>query len=243
MTTAQIILYLCGVLTVALGVYAYKRDFGARVEYDTDSILQDMAEYRTYVANQYVQLLMFWLGATEDQEAQVKLTTPAPNENIVSFIYDNLQIETHFNWPFDEMTVKASYQMDDEHVEFRKTFSMPGKCLDEGKLYKFICQVKADYLQMFEITSADVVELIRQIAAISDDAAPSSINKEYFYDKVAGLILALRRVKRLRNNSLVMQSFAGIIRYIWVNDKEGFLNYLGISKEEFLKSAKENKKN
>ena len=53
------------------------------VEQEVSSeLLQHIAEYRSYMVNQWVCLLAFWFNI-KPEDAQTKLLCPAPNQNAV----------------------------------------------------------------------------------------------------------------------------------------------------------------
>ena len=70
-------------------------------------LLQHIAEYRSYMVNQWVCLLAFWFNI-KPEDAQTKLLCPSPNQNAVYFFHENIEVYAFFNWNENTMEVKTS---------------------------------------------------------------------------------------------------------------------------------------
>ena len=91
--------------------------YGEEVEQEVaDELLQHIAEYRSYMVNQWICLLDLWLNIKVD-EAQTKLLCPATNQNAVYFFHENIEVYTFFSWNDNIIKVKTSvFNEDDGYI-------------------------------------------------------------------------------------------------------------------------------
>ena len=221
--------------------------FSNRTEYveesiggDQEGILQSIAEYRTYMINQWLSLLAFWLGIKVD-EAQTKLTCPGFNQNTVYFFHENLEIYAYFNWSEERLTVKTSVFTDEErYLEHEKMFSLEGKDLPTKELNEFINAAREEHYGCFELNESDVIAITQQIKNLakgfpSDDAA-----KNHLFDNMADLMILMRK-KKLRNNKNLMQVYSGLVYWLWNSYGKEFLEYLQLDEEPQDNKTKQEK--
>ena len=89
------------------------------VEQEVSSeLLQHIAEYRSYMVNQWVCLLAFWFNI-KPEDAQTKLLCPSPNQNAVYFFHENIEVYAFFSWNDNTMEVKTSV-FDDHYLHWTK---------------------------------------------------------------------------------------------------------------------------
>ena len=209
---------------------------------DNQDMLQTIADYRTYIINQWVCLLAFWFGI-DVKDAQTKMVCPGYNQNAIYFYYENLEIYAFFNWEEDVMIVKTNvYKEDDGYLTHVKKFSLRNKDLKTKDLFKFIQKAKNEHYGIYELSAADVVSITKQLKIQakgfpSDDAA-----KTHLFNQVADLILLMRQ-KKLRNNRHLFKIYMGFIYWFWNTYSAEFLQYLSVTEEEFMGNDTNNETN
>lgn len=202
-------------------------------EYElTNEAMQQIAECRTYLVNQWICLLAFWFGIKTEQ-AQTKLVAPGPNRNGIYFFFQNIEIYAYFDWEKEQMEVKTSvYDEDDGYITHNKTFSIKNGTLESEKLFEFIYQAKEEHYGIYELSAEDVIGITKQLkisrqAFESEDAA-----KQHLFDNMADLMMLMRQ-KKFRNDKKLIKIYMGLIFWLWQQHGKDFLEYLEMSDEDF----------
>ena len=105
----SILIGFFGLLLVAAVWYLIRKsdETYEEVEQEVPSeLLQHIAEYRSYMVNQWICLLAFWFNI-KPEDAQTKLLCPSPNQNAVYFFHENIEVYAFFNWNDNTMEVKT----------------------------------------------------------------------------------------------------------------------------------------
>ena len=229
----QFLWFIGVVVVLIIGVIVVKRIFEPGEEYElTNDALQQIAECRTYLVNQWICLLAFWFGIKTEQ-AQTKLVTPGPNQNGIYFFYQNLEIYAFFDWETETMTVKTSvYDEDDGYLSHSKVFSIKNGMLESEKLFNFIYQAKEEHYGIYELTAEDVIGLTKQLkiskqAFESEDAA-----LEHLFDNMADFMMLMRQ-KKFRNDKKLIKIYMGLVFWLWQKHGKEFLQFLDVPEEDF----------
>ena len=209
------------------------------VDEESNAVLQHIAEYRTYMINQWVCLLAFWVGI-KTEDAQTKMTCPGYNQNTLYFFHQNLEIYTFFDWNAEVMTVKTSvFQEDRGYTTHEKPFTLSGKDLKTKELFEFIQRAKNEHYNLYDLTADDVVAVTRELKMLSKPFESDEAAKNHLFDHAADLMITMRD-KKLRNNRRLFKVYMGLIFWLWSVYGEEFLTYLNMTEEEFMGVAKEN---
>ena len=157
-----------------------------------DELLQHIAEYRSYMVNQWVCLLAFWFNIKVD-EAQTKLLCPAPNQNAVYFFYENIEVYTFFSWNDNIMKVKTSvFNEDDGYISHEQVFRIANGSLETDRLFNFISQAKKEHYGYYGLSADDVITITKQLKLIPEDKDKDSVKLQYF-DTMAEFMLLMRQ--------------------------------------------------
>lgn len=203
------------------------------IDEESNAALQHIAEYRTYMVNQWICLLGFWFNI-EVKPTQTKLTTPGLNQNGVYFFYENLEVYTLFDWELMKMEVKTSIY--DEHEGYavrKKVFKISDGSLESDKLFNFIYEAKGIVQGMYNITPDEVIGVVKQLKTLSKPFESEEAAKNHFFNQMADLMLLMRQ-KKLRNNHKLLKTYMGLVYYLWSKFGDDFLKFLEISEEEFM---------
>ena len=203
------------------------------VDEEPDAALQHIAEYRTYMINQWICLLAFWFDI-KAEEAQTKLTCPGFNQNTVYFFHENLEVYTFFDWNAEVMTVKTSVFREDEGYQtHEKRFTLAGKDLKTKELFEFIQQAKNEHYDYYDLSAGDVIAITKQLKIAakgfpSDDAA-----KNHLFDHMADLMI-LMRDKKLCNNKGLFKTYMALVYWFWNTYGAEFIQNINMTEEEFI---------
>ena len=230
---------ICIVLLVAGLLFAGWKIYKGFQEYTYEEIpevvlneegLKQVAEYRTYLVNQWICLLAFWFGI-KTEEAQTKLTTPGINQNGVFFFHQNIEVYALFDWDTQKMEVKTNvFDEEKGYATHVKVFSLSDGSLQSDRLHKFILKAKEEHYGVYELSADDVIEITKQLR-ISGEAFPTEeAAKTYLFNNMADLIVMMRK-KNLRNNKKLMQVYMGLIYYLWKQYGDDFLKFLKVEDE------------
>ena len=208
----------------------------------SEALLENMAEYRTYMVNQWLSLLIFWFGINVE-EAETKLTTPGPNKNTVYFFYQNLEIYAYFNWVTEIMTVKTSVYEDEEgYTSDCAVFSISGKDLPTKDLFPFIEKARLTHKGCYELTAADVEDITNSLRVMRNGFSSEDAAKEHLFDQMADLMLLMRK-KKNRGNRKLLKFYMGLLYWFWNSYHDEFLKYLEVPAEDCTDVNKENSEN
>lgn len=222
-------------LAVIIVWYALQRTGEAYEEVEQEvpnELLQHIAEYRTYMINQWICLLAFWFNIQADK-AQTKLLCPAPNQNAVYFFHENIEIYAFFSWNDNTMEVKTSvFDDEDGYIAHDKVFSISNGSLETDKLFDFILQAKKEHYDYYDLSADDVIAITKQLKFIPKDNNTDAVKLQYF-DTMADLMILMRQ-KKNRNNRKLLKTYMGLVHFLWQTYGEDFLKYLGMTEEEFV---------
>ena len=124
-----------------------------------DELLQHIAEYRSYMVNQWVCLLAFWFNI-KPEDAQTKLLCPSPNQNAVYFFHENIEVYAFFNWNDNIMEVKTSvFDEEDGYISHDQVFRIANGSLETDKLFNFISQAKKEHYGYYDLSADDVITI------------------------------------------------------------------------------------
>ena len=203
------------------------------IDEESNDALQHIAEYRTYMVNQWICLLGFWFNI-EVKPTQTKLTSPGLNQNGIYFFYENLEVYTLFDWELMKMEVKTSiYDEHDGYAVRKKIFKISDGSLESDKLFNFICEARGIVQGMYNITPDEVIGVVKQLKTLSKPFESEEAAKNHFFNQMADLMLLMRQ-KKLRNNHKLLKTYMGLVYYLWSKFGDDFLKFLEVSEEEFM---------
>ena len=192
------------------------------VEQEVSSeLLQHIAEYRSYMVNQWVCLLAFWFNI-KPEDAQTKLLCPSPNQNAVYFFHENIEVYAFFSWNDNTMEVKTSvFDEDDGYISHDQVFRIANGSLETDKLFDFISQAKKEHYGYYDLSADDVITITKQLKLLPEDINKDAVKLQYF-DTMAEFMLLMRQ-KKNRNKSKVaefrkmtdLNEFANILKPIY----------------------------
>jgi hypothetical protein len=198
---------------------------------DPEAAIQQIAEYRTYMVNQLVCLIAFWLKV-QPQELQTKLLTPQFNQNVVIIYYENFEVTASFFWETYTVLIKTSIYSDEgEYIEDQKAFNISNNIFENEKLYNFINAAIVRYRNETEVTVEDLGYIIQQLKIQAEGFESEDAAKTYLFNYMSDLMLLMRR-KKNRNNKKLMHTFAGLVYWLWNVYGNEFLEFLDISEDE-----------
>ena len=200
-------------------------------------LLQHIAEYRSYMVNQWVCLLAFWFNI-KPEDAQTKLLCPAPNRNAVYFFHENIEVYAFFSWNDNIMKVKTSvFNEDDGYISHEQVFRIANGSLETDRLFDFISQAKKEHYGYYDLSADDVITITKQLKLIPEDKDKDAVKLQYF-DTMAEFMLLMRQ-KKNRNNRKLFKTYIGLVHFLWQNYSEEFLKYLDMTEEQFLNIQKD----
>jgi hypothetical protein len=200
---------------------------------DPEAALQQIAEYRTYMVNQWLCLLSFWLNI-KPEEAKTKLLTPNYNQNVLYFYYENLEVAASFFWDDYVVVVKTSvYKEDGGYIELQKTFKFNSNVFDNDGMYKFIQEAINAHHEEYELTEDDMIGVIKQLKIAAKGFESEDAAREHLFNYMADLIIVMRQ-KKNRTNKKLTTTFAGLMFWLWNVYGDEFLKFLDVTEEEFL---------
>ena len=208
------------------------------VEQEVSSeLLQHIAEYRSYMVNQWVCLLAFWFNI-KPEDAQTKLLCPSPNQNAVYFFHENIEVYAFFSWNDNTMEVKTSvFDEEDGYISHDQMFRIANGSLETDKLFDFISRAKKEHYGYYDLTADDVITITRQLKLLPKDANQDAVKLQYF-DTMAEFMLLMRQ-KKNRNNRKLFKIYMRLVDFLWQNYSEEFLKYLDMTEEQFLNIQKD----
>ena len=200
---------------------------------DPEAALQQIAEYRTYMVNQWLCLLAFWLNIKPD-EAKTKLLTPNYNQNVLYFYYENIEVAASFFWDDYVVIVKTSvYKEDGGYIELQRTFKFNSNVFDNDGMYKFIQEAINAHHEEYELTEDDMIGVIKQLKIAAKGFESEDAAREHLFNYMADLIIVMRQ-KKNRTNKKLTTTFAGLMFWLWNVYGDEFLKFLDVTEEEFL---------
>ena len=208
------------------------------VEQEVSSeLLQHIAEYRSYMVNQWVCLLAFWFNI-KPEDAQTKLLCPSPNQNAVYFLHENIEVYAFFSWNDNTMEVKTSvFDEEDGYISHDQMFRIANGSLETDKLFDFISRAKKEHYGYYDLTADDVITITRQLKLLPKDANQDAVKLQYF-DTMAEFMLLMRQ-KKNRNNRKLFKIYMRLVDFLWQNYGAEFLKYLDMTEEQFLNIQKD----
>ena len=227
----------CLVLFIGAAVWYLIRKseepYGEEVEQEVaDEFLQHIAEYRSYMVNQWICLLAFWFNIKVD-EAQTKLLCPAPNQNAVYFFHENIEVYAFFSWNDNIMKVKTSvFDEDDGYISHEQVFRIANGSLETDRLFDFISRAKKEHYGYYGLSADDVITITKQLKLLPKDANQDAVKLQYF-DTMAEFMLLMRQ-KKNRNNRKLFKIYMRLVDFLWQNYGAEFLKYLDMTEEQFL---------
>ena len=204
--------------------------FGGGEAEQPEEYFEQIAEHRTYMVNQWVTLLGFWLN-TEVTKEMVKLTMPDYNLNLLYFYHDDMEIATYFDWGKDIMVVKATVYNDMEGYWCRTAmFSMKNKVFENDKLYKFIQVAQMAHYDQHELSAEDVIDVAKEIKNLNQPFQDDAAAKRYYFNVMADLVM-LARKKKFRRDKKFMKIYASLFHHMWNTTGEEFIEFLNSEDE------------
>ena len=203
----------------------------------SSELLQHIAEYRSYMVNQWVCLLAFWFNI-KPEDAQTKLLCPSPNQNAVYFFHENIEVYAFFNWNSNTVEVKTSvFNEDDGYISHDQVFRIANGSLETDKLFNFISQAKKEHYGYYDLSADDVITITKQLKLLPKDANQDAVKLQYF-DTMAEFMLLMRQ-KKNRNNRKLFKIYMRLVDFLWQNYGAEFLKYLDMTEEQFLNIQKD----
>lgn len=231
--------FLIIVVVILLGYFVLK-GFGIGIEQDEEVLsgdpeaaLQQIAEYRTYMVNQWLCLLAFWLEI-KPEDAKTKLLTPNYNQNVLYFYYENIEVAASFFWEDYVVMVKTSvYLEDDTYKEATRTFKFNSNVFNNDEMHKFIQEAINVHHEEYELTEDDMIGVIKQLKIAAKGFESEDAAREHLFNYMADLIIVMRQ-KKNRTNKKLTTTFAGLVFWLWNVYGDEFLKFLDVTEEEFL---------
>ena len=220
--------FVTGMMVRSIVQYFKDRN-SAEEEYSDEAverINKSVAEYRTYIINQWLCLLSFWFGI-DPSEAQTKLNCPYFNQNTLSFVNENLEVFAFFDWERDLMTVKTRVYGEDEYITHQKKFSLKNKNLPSEKLIKFVSRARDEHYDAYELGADDVISLTAQMRSMAKGFDSEDAAKNHLFDHMADLMILMRK-RKFRRDKALFKAYLGLVYWMWNQYKDDFMEYLGI---------------
>ena len=203
----------------------------------SSELLQHIAEYRSYMVNQWVCLLAFWFNI-KPEDAQTKLLCPSPNQNAVYFFHENIEVYAFFSWNDNIMKVKTSvFDEDDGYISHEQVFRIANGSLETDKLFNFIAQAKKEHYGYYGLSADDVITITKQLKLLPEDKDKDAVKLQYF-DTMAEFMIMMRQ-KKNRSNRKLFKTYIKLVDFLWQNYSEEFLKYLDMTEEQFLNIEKD----
>lgn len=222
---------IAAAIGLVIVIVAILIDFYSAPEYDIEDCRQSISEYRTYVVNHWIQLLLFWFQMKED-DVSINAVSPGPNQNLIYFNVGNTEIKAYFLWDDYKMAVEITHYSESSGYSRReRAFRLSGG-LDNEKLYNFVKPAIDTFLDMEEVTEADVIAIVAQLKDMPPAFKTSEEADQYLFNKMVELILVMRQ-KRTRNNRKLLKTYAGLMYHLWQTKKEEFIKFLEEENEDF----------
>jgi hypothetical protein len=231
--------FLIIVVVILLGYFILK-GFGIGVEQgeevvssDPESALQQIAEYRTYMVNQWLCLLAFWLNI-KPEEAQTKLLTPNYNQNVLYFYHENIEVAASFFWNSSIVMVKTSVYLEEgQYKESMRTFKFSSNVFNNDEMHKFVKEAINVHHDEYELTEDDMIGVVKQLKIAAKGFESEDAAREHLFNYMADLVIVMRQ-KKNRTNKKLTTIFAGLVFWLWNVYGDEFLKFLNVSEEEFL---------
>ena len=231
--------FLIIVVVILLGYFVLK-GFGIGVEQseevvsgDPEAALQQIAEYRTYMVNQWLCLLAFWLNI-KPEDAKTKLLTPNYNQNVLYLYYANIEVAASFLWEDYVVMIKTSvYLEDDTYKEAARVFKFNSNVFNNDEMHKFIQESINIHHDEYELTEDDMIGVVKQLKIAAKGFESEDAAREHLFNYMADLIIVMRQ-KKNRTNKKLTTTFAGLIFWLWNVYGDEFLQFLDVTEEEFL---------
>ena len=225
-----IVLVLCVIFLVCKWGFGL---FEEEVQYElTEEGVKQLSEYRTYMVNQWLCLLTFWFNI-KVEEAETKMVTPGIDQTGIYFFYENIEIYTLFDWQRLLMEVKTSiYEENGGYKKRIKHFSFKDGSFPTDRLYNFVLKSINMHASQNHLTPEDMKALLPQIKAMGEAATLSDEEaREHFFTYMAELIILMRKKRLLKNKKLV-DTYMGLLFYLWSVYGEEFIQFLTQDEEE-----------
>ena len=218
------------IITVGAVIRYFKENAEENFELSEDGVKQ-VAEYRTYIVNQWINLLAFWFGI-DAKQAQTKLTLIDANKNGVYFYHENLIVYAMFDWMHNFMDVKTTVWVEpDGYKVHSKRFPLPSGGLQEDKLLEFVKTAKKEHYGLYEISEEEVVAITKDIAAQEDGFEDEIQANCHLFNYMADLMI-LARQEKFRNDKRFMETYMGLLFHFWQTKGPEFLKFLMDDEDE-----------
>ena len=232
----QPVLIIGSIVLIALTLYWFffvKPNTEVEEYVDEDaasSATQRIAEYRTYLINQFVSLCGFWLDAKFD-ESNTKFTCPGFNQNTLYCFVDNLEIYAFFDWNKDSLIVKTSVYTEKGYIIHKQNFSLATKDLPDAALYKLVKQAQKEHDGLYSLSADEAMSIIKQLRLMKLSFEDEEQSKRVLFQMAADLMMTMRNEKNLRNNKELMLTYSTFIHWFWSVYEEEFLQFLNEDEE------------
>lgn len=219
---------VAGILIVAMIIKVVQYLKGGMDSYEMvggteEDVLQRVSEWRTYIANKYLNAIAFWLGV-EPTELEFKLTTPDMNVNLLTIAKDNMEFNITFYWEDSEVVCRAyCYDGEEEYISKELYLTISDYELDCSKLFKLVMFIKDTHDGYFTITQEEVEELwVMSMASVKNQP-----DEKILFSTLEDFIILMRKKKNYKNKEL-LRVFTFIFGIILPNmeTKKRFIDYL-----------------
>lgn len=219
---------VAGILLVAMiiKVVQYFRDGAGSYEMiggTEEETLKHISEWRTYIANKYLNAIAFWLDV-EPTELEFKLTTPNMNINLLTIAKDNMEFNITFYWEDSEVVCHGyCYDGEEEYISKSLTLTIKDYEIDCAKMFDFVMFIKDTHDGFFTITQNEVEELwITSMAAVKNKT-----DEKVLFSTLEDFIILMRKKKNYKNKEL-LRVYTFIFGLILpdLETKKRFIEYL-----------------
>lgn len=212
------------VITICSVIRYFKENAEENFELSADGVKQ-VAEYRTYIVNQWINLLSFWFDI-DAKETQTKLTLIDANKNGLYFYHQNLEVYAMFDWTRDTMDVKTTVWVDPEGYKVHsKRFGIVNGGLEAEKLLEFVKIAKKEHYGLYELSPEEVNDITKELAKQDDAFNNEEEANCHLFNYMADLMI-LARDEKFRNDKKFMNIYMGLVYHFWQTKGDLFMKYL-----------------
>lgn len=219
----------CTVLTIIqIIMYIITNRNEYKLPQDVDnSSLQFASEWRTFIANKFINQILFWLDR-DISEVEVKLTTPFPNIDSLCLIADNLELITTFKWEEGRAIISARISDGEDLQCYSKQICLKNFDVDSNTAFKFIKKVQTIHDHLNRISMEDIEDLWLHLRETSRDDSRKNID---LFNATADLMLLMRK-KKFRRDKEVLRIHTELVRHIMNYHKDEFIEFLKLNNED-----------
>lgn len=206
----------------ALVIWAAKSYYTAATTEYTEEFFTKQSEYKTYVANQILNIVLYGLELADSPDTQ--MLYPAENENLAVLTMNDIEVSMHYNWEIKLCTITYQILRNGQILEKEMSFRFRNDRLPLAKIMKFVAQMRDDYDDFNNITEQDIVDFLARGKDMPDFANKEDA-KTFYYDCICDMLMEIRKPRNYKNREMV-RIYGRIVRHLLKTEREEFMKYL-----------------